>query len=329
MTSSPADDPTATGGAPTGTALAPPRDDEVRLARVHLRLGQLTLARAELEDLLRRDQLDPTSFAILAEARWRTGDTAAAADAAQAHIDAGGLDDVALCIAAEAAAADGRADDARALMDLLPASDAVTLDALFAGMPRRGFWPAGPVDRGDLEELRRDAAGRDAQPGRRSPPPARPAIDAVTEAYGHPGAIAPPSSGAGGAYSAIPSPSDVLEAAGAWQPRPKSAAAAQSTQRAGVRAGRPTDRRKKGQLDPAAELARARTELDSRPDQAYLRLALVLRHDPTFAPMVLEALHLRREPAAALLRGDAQRLLGRHLEAEAAFDAAAESLEVT
>jgi hypothetical protein len=43
--------------------------------------------------------------------------------------------------------------------------------------------------------------------------------------------------------------------------------------------------------------------------------------------MVLDALHLRREPAAALLRGDAQRLLGRHLEAEAAFDAAAASLD--
>ena len=32
--------------------------DDVRLARVHLRLGQLTLARAELEDLLRQDLLD-------------------------------------------------------------------------------------------------------------------------------------------------------------------------------------------------------------------------------------------------------------------------------
>jgi hypothetical protein len=85
----------------------------------------------------------------------------------------------------------------------------------------------------------------------------------------------------------------------------------------------------KGQLDPAAELARARDELSTKPDRAMLRLALVLRHDPTFAPAVLELLHLRRDPTAALIRGDAQRLLGRHLEAEAAFDAAAESLEVT
>ena len=65
----------------------------------------------------------------------------------------------------------------------------------------------------------------------------------------------------------------------------------------------------------------------SRPERALLRLGLVLRADPTLAPAVLDAIHLRREPAAALLRGDAERLLGRHLEAEAAFDAAAEALE--
>jgi hypothetical protein len=44
---------------------------------------------------------------------------------------------------------------------------------------------------------------------------------------------------------------------------------------------------------------------------------------------VLDAVALRREPTAALVRGDAQRLLGRHLEAEAAFDAAADSLEAS
>lgn len=231
---------------------AAPDADDIRVARVHLRLGQLTLARAELEDLNRRERLDTTSLAVLAEARWRTGDVSAAAHAAQAHIDAGGSDDIAMCIAAEAAAVDGRPDDARALMDRLPASDAVALDAMFAGMPRRAFWPAGPVDRSPVKD------------------------ETPTEVYRH-----------------------VVG----------------------------TERRRKGQLDPSAELARARSELESRPDRAFLRLALVLRHAPNLAPLVLAALHLRREPAAALLRGDAQRLLGRHLEAEAAFDAAAEALE--
>ena len=72
------------------TRTAPPTtESDVRIARVHLRLGQLTLARAELEDLNRRVLLDTASLAILAEARWRTGEVATAADAAQAHIDAG------------------------------------------------------------------------------------------------------------------------------------------------------------------------------------------------------------------------------------------------
>jgi hypothetical protein len=233
------------------TTPAPADEADVRIARVHLRLGQLTLARAELEDLNRRELLDTTALASLAEARWRTGEVATAAEAAQAHIDGGGSDSVALCIAAEAAAVDGRPDDARALMDRLPSADAIALDALFAGMPRRAFWPAGPVDRSLVMD------------------------ETPTQAY-------------------------------------RNLAA---------------ERRMKGQLDPTAELARARAELNTRPERAFLRLALVLRHDPTLAPLVLAALHLRREPAAALLRGDAQRLLGRNLEAEAAFDAAAESLE--
>jgi tetratricopeptide (TPR) repeat protein len=272
--------------------------DDVRLARVHLRLGQLTLARAELEDLLRRDQLDTTSLAVLAEARWRTGDGAGAAEAAGAHLAAGGSDDVALCIAAEAAALDGRQDEARELMDRLPDADAVVLDALFAGMPRRAAWPAGPVDRSDIEELRREAdRGREAA---RRPLPPRSTVDSATQLFRRAELEA-----AADAEAAVPSPT------------------ARAT---------PTDaqpRRRRAQLDPTAWLGRARDELDRDPEAAFLRLALVLRHDPTRAPEVLDLLHARREPKAALLRGDAQRLLGRHLEAEAAYDAAADSLEAS
>ena len=53
--------------------------DDIRVARVHLRMGQLTLARAELEDLLRQDRLDLSGMAMLAEVRWRTGDAEGAA----------------------------------------------------------------------------------------------------------------------------------------------------------------------------------------------------------------------------------------------------------
>ena len=314
----------------------PARIANLRMARVHLRMGQLTLARAELEDLHRRDALDVIGLAILAEARWRTGEGPAAATAALAHLEAGGSDDVALCIAAEALAAEGRPADARALMDRLPASDATTLDALFAGMPRRAFWPAGPVDRSDIDELRRETDAR-AAAGRRGglrPAPAATG-DSPTEVYQQPTGAATVSGQAGSPLGApptdrraIPGPREVLEAtaAGAWGPGGHSSPASVGA------AGRPvrgTERRVKGQMDPATELARARDELSAKPERAILRLSLVLRHDPTYAPAVLDILHLRREPTAALVRGDAQRLLGRHMEAEAAFDVAAESLEVS
>src|SRR4029079_6881807 len=66
----------------------PARINDLRMARVHLRMGQLTLARAELEDLYRRDALDVVGLAVLAEARWRTGEGPAAADAAPAQLEA-------------------------------------------------------------------------------------------------------------------------------------------------------------------------------------------------------------------------------------------------
>ena len=319
----------------------PARIGDLRMARVHLRMGQLTLARAELEDLNRRDALDNVGLAVLAEARWRTGESIGAAEAALAHLRAGGSDDVAVCIAAEAMAAEGRPADARALMDRLPASDAVTLDALFAGMPRRAFWPAGPIDRSDIDELRRETDAR-AAAGRRGGVAPRAAVtgssgsDAPTETYQQPGATGAAPAQAGSPLGApptdrraIPGPREVLEATAAdpWAASGPGSAHPASYGSAGRSRG--NERRVKGQMDPAAELEKARDELSSKPERAILRLSLVLRHDPTYAPAVLDILHLRREPSAALVRGDAQRLLGRHMEAEAAFDAAAESLEVS
>lgn len=251
-----------------GSAMA---DDELRLARLHLRLGQLTLARAELEDLAGRDALGADGLGPLAEARWRTGDGDAAIEAATAHLAGGGTDEVAICIAAEGAAAAGDLDGARGLMHRLGPPDPGRVDELFAGMPQRASWPAGPAG------------------------------PAEAEPRGGP----------------IPGPRDVLAAT----QDPAAAPVAGS-------APRPErDRRPRIAVDPAAELRRARSELEARPERALVRLALVLRLDPTLAPAVLDAIALRREPEALLIRGDAQRLLGRHLEAEAAFDAAAAGLE--
>lgn len=79
------------------------------------------------------------------------------------------------------------------------------------------------------------------------------------------------------------------------------------------------------------ELSRAREELGSTVPGAaargVARLALVLHQDPALAPAVLKALEHRRDAAALLVRGDAYRLLGRHLEAEAALAAAGRALD--
>src|SRR3972149_6478898 len=55
------------------TAPADARSTDLRLAGVHLRLGQYAFARAELETLAVRGVLDREALADLAEARWRTG----------------------------------------------------------------------------------------------------------------------------------------------------------------------------------------------------------------------------------------------------------------
>jgi tetratricopeptide (TPR) repeat protein len=117
------------------------RSAALRIARLHLRMGSLALARAELESLAGRGALDEPALLDLAEARWRTGDTAGAGEAANAALERGAEDPLAFVIAAEAVAALGRPAEARRLAAL--ATDRLDggLDALFAGMPRSGAWP--------------------------------------------------------------------------------------------------------------------------------------------------------------------------------------------
>ena len=122
------------------------RRSSLRLARVHLRLGSLSLARAELEALGNRDALDDDGLLDLAEARWRTGDLAAAGEAASAVVDRGRDDTVALVIAAEARAAEGRAGEARRLAQRALADLDAPLELVFAGMPRSSIWPGEDAD---------------------------------------------------------------------------------------------------------------------------------------------------------------------------------------
>lgn len=78
-------------------------------------------------------------------------------------------------------------------------------------------------------------------------------------------------------------------------------------------------------------LTEARDDMRSgepeRMANAFDRLALALRMDPAIAPRVVDLISRRQEPAALLVRGDAFRILGRVLEAEAAYAAAAAELQ--
>ena len=274
--------------------------EDRRLGMLHLRLGGLALARAELEDLHRRGALDTATLAGLAEARWRSGDLEAAAAAAASHLAGGGMAPIALVIAAEGAAATGRPGEARAHVDALGTMSATELEHLFAGMPRRAHWPSAP-----------------------SAPIGPPDTLFGVDGAGRPGAGSATATNrvAAGPISSdgVVSPDGHPVMAGLWGDDESAL-----VDRAASRAPRPP-------AEPEDELAIAREELGSgnagEVARGLTRLALVLRLDPTFAPVILDAVGPRREVDALLLRGDACRLLGRHLEAEAAFAAAGRLLD--
>ncbi len=126
----------------TGATAADERPTALRMARLHLRMGSTSLARAELESFAGRGALDEAALLDLAEVRWRTGDLAGAGEAANALIEIGREDVLALAIAAEATAALGRPGEARRLAGrAVAAAGGRSIEALFAGMPRSPIWP--------------------------------------------------------------------------------------------------------------------------------------------------------------------------------------------
>jgi len=158
-------------------------ETDLRLARLHLRMGQLGLARAELEALAGSGHLDDEGLLALAEARWRTGDVPGAGEAAQAYLESGGANVVGLVIAAEAVAADGRPGEARRIAARVLDRTDIPLDPLFGGMPRSSIWPPDPAGRGeaggtlfgaDDSVPRPPSDGRDAEPATPDPEPSGP-----------------------------------------------------------------------------------------------------------------------------------------------------------
>jgi hypothetical protein len=262
------------------------RAADLVLARLHLRLGSLGLARAELESMAGRNSLDDQGIRDLAEVRWRTGDLAGAGDAAAAYLEGAPEDVLALVIAAEMQSHLGRPGEARRLAGRALAASEGLLDTIFAGMPRSTVWP---VDTGGpLEPAGTLFADLGALPPDWSVDASDLAEDrASADSQVEPGDMLAPT---------------VQPGPGLWDADHATVAPAMP--------------------DPAELLARARAALEAdRPGQAAAGLALAMRAAPTLAPAVLDLIAGRSEPVLALVRGDAHRIVGH--EAEALRDYAA------
>lgn len=293
------------------------RDPDLVLARLHLRLGSLALARAELETLAGRDALDEEGLVDLAEARWRTGDITGAGEAAQAALTDEDGPLLALVVAAEAAAARGRPTESRRLADKAMERAAGSIDAVFAGMPRAVVWPP-------------DAAAPPPSPTtmfetpRRAPSPVHRHPRPHDESAGGPG-----SGETEDARRSVPGDAADAATVGLWEAGGEDPAvdlAPDTT--ADVGEDRGTDDRG---TDSDPDLPTGDAELDigraalraNDIQEAAVRLGLVLRVAPGLAPAVLDLIDGRTERALALVRGDAYRLVGRELDARRAFAEAA------
>lgn len=271
------------------------RSTDLTLARLHLRLGSLALARTELEMLAGRGGLDDEAFVDLAEARWRTGEGVLAGEAAATAIDRGHDTPLAVMIAAEAAFALGRPGEARRLAARAMSAAGGTLDALFAGMPRSSVWPSDPADpapsattlfgedRGDAAAGVGAAAG-ELEDGSGGRPVAADATIATVALHD----------------TALPGLWDADEA----EPDVPASSDPTLLMEAGMAA-----------LDAGDE------------DRAAALLGLAIRMGPHLAPVILDATIDATAPNLLLVRGDAFRSTGHESDAVVAFAAAARALD--
>ena len=275
------------------------RSPDLILARLHLRLGSLSLARAELETLAGKDMLDADGVLDLAEVRWRTGDITGAGEAAALVLDDDEGPVLALVIASEAAAARGRPTEARRLASKALATAANgSIDAIFAGMPRSPAWPPDPAAPPPSPTTMFDGPHPGRGSGRSTPPAGR---GAATAGIADAADVEPvPSQG-----------SDAEPGAGLWDADLAAAAEAEAFSAAAVDATLPTG-------DEALEIGRFALDAGDL-SGAALQLALVLRIAPALAPAVIDLVGDRHEPALAFVRGDAYRLVGRELDARRAY----------
>jgi hypothetical protein len=281
-------------------ASAAARTADARLARVHLRGGLLTLARASLEGMAGAGTLDRAALADLAEVRWRSGDLEGAAEAARAHEGAGGDEPMAQLIIAEDLARTGREEEANVIAGSVYERVGGAVDVLFALEPRSDIWPGS-----DDGWMMVDAA----HPGRWGLLVGGSEVAAPSEAMWQPAPLS------------TPLPDEPLPAGRGAPGQPSGA----PTTGAVVIGGRMA-----GEELATAERALAAGDVGG----ATARLAVLLRLDPALAPIILSAADRaaattpagRDLAAIHLVRGDAYRSLGRDNEAAAAYQRAHQAL---
>ena len=307
MSETPFPTPTASAGEPPSSGGRQPagehqptgvrRSTDLTLARLHLRLGSLALARSELETLAGRGGLDDEALVDLAEARWRTGDGVLAGEAATSALDRGHDTPLAVMIAAEAAFALGRPGEARRLATRAMSAAGGTLDALFAGMPRSSVWPADPAD---------------------------PAPSATT-LFGEDRADAP--AGAAGATGVAGVGEEGAADGSAAQDATVVAAVLDDAAAPGLWDAEEATPEVPAPSDPATLMEQGMAALGAGDeDRAAALLGLAIRMGPHLAPVILDATIDATDANLLLVRGDAFRSTGHESDAVATFAAAARTL---
>ncbi len=271
-----------------GATAAERRVTDLTLARLHLRIGSLAMARSEFEGLAGRGPLDDAAMVDLAEVRWRTGDTVAAGEAATTVLEHGVESPTALIIVAEAAVAIGRPGEARRLATRAMSAAGGTLDALFAGMPRSAVWPPDPADPAPLAKT---LFGEDRAEPVGAPAESRSADQRATDL---PVAAA----------AVIHDPT----APGLWD--------AHASEEVRLAPLQPSE------LLDAGIVAMGSGDIE----RAAALLGLALRTGPHLAPAILDGTIDVTQPALLLVRGDAFRSVGSDAEATVAYAAAAQAL---
>jgi hypothetical protein len=303
-------------GPSSATAVRPSsRSADARLARLHLRGGMIAMARAELEHMAGAGTLDREALVDLAEARWRSGDLDGAAEAAEAHLAAGGNEPIAHVVAAEALDRRGHIIDARGHSALLVERLGRGVERLFAGESRSSAWPTeapGAMDSSATAPGRWGllVGGREVADA-----------DANTWVYVDPlppqkadGQSAPGAPRSGTTFASRPGapPGPVLMTP--VGPGASMADLVDAGRAAGVELEAVEEQIARGELGGVVE-----------------RLALLLRMEGVLAPVILSladrvlstgGLAPRGLAGLHLLRGDAYRSLGREAEATSAYQEA-------